>query len=79
MDVLFALPYGPLVIFAMRVIDVSIGTLRVIVLVRGHRSLAAAVGFFEVLVWIVAVAQALQHLESAYHVIGYAGGIVAGT
>jgi uncharacterized protein YebE (UPF0316 family) len=33
----------------------------------------------EVLIWIVAVGQALQHLDSVYHVIGYAGGFAAGT
>jgi len=79
MDVLFALPYGPLVIFAMRVVDVSLGTMRLIVMVRGRRGVAAAIGFLEVLIWIVAVAQALQHLDSLYHVIGYAGGFAAGT
>lgn len=79
MEVLFALPYGPFVIFAMRVVDVSLGTMRLIVMVRGRRGVAAAIGFLEVLIWIVAVAQALQHLDSLYHVIGYAGRFAAGT
>jgi len=79
MDALFALPYGPVVIFAMRIVDVSMGTVRVIVMVRGQRALAAAIGFFEVLVWIVAVGSALQYLNSPYHVVGYAGGFAAGT
>lgn len=79
MDALFALPYGPLVIFAMRIVDVSLGTVRSIVMVRGQRGLAAAIGFFEVLVWIVAVGSALSYLQSPYHVIGYAGGFAAGT
>jgi uncharacterized protein YebE (UPF0316 family) len=79
MDALFALPYGPFVIFALRVVDVSLGTVRLIVMVRGRRALAAAIGFVEVLVWIVAVGSALQHLGSPYHVVGYAGGFAAGT
>jgi uncharacterized protein YebE (UPF0316 family) len=79
MDALFALPYGPFVIFAMRIVDVSLGTVRMIVMVRGQRALAAAIGFIEVLVWIVAVGNALQHLTSPYHIIGYAGGFAAGT
>jgi uncharacterized protein YebE (UPF0316 family) len=45
MDALFALPYGPFVIFAMRVVDVSMGTMRLIVMVRGRRGLAATIGF----------------------------------
>jgi uncharacterized protein YebE (UPF0316 family) len=79
MDALFALPFGPLLIFAMRVADVSLGTVRLITLVRGNRLLAAAIGFVEVLIWIVAVGSVLQHLTSPYHIVGYAGGFAAGT
>lgn len=75
----FAVPYGPLLIFAMRVVDVSMGSVRVILMVRGWRKVAAAVGFVEVLVWIVAVGNALQHLTSPYHLVGYAGGFATGT
>jgi uncharacterized protein YebE (UPF0316 family) len=75
---LFALPYGPLVIFALRIVDVSLGTVRMIVMVRGYRAAAVLTGFLEVLVWIVAIGSALEHLGSAYHVIGYAAGFAAG-
>jgi uncharacterized protein YebE (UPF0316 family) len=78
MDALFALPYGSLFIFALRVVDVSMGTFRIMVTVRGHRGMSAAIGFVEVLIWIVAVGQALQHLDSIYHVVGYAAGFAAG-
>ena len=79
MDALFALPYGPVLIFAMRIIDVALGAVRTIVMVRGQRGRAAAVGFLEVLIWVLAVGQALQHVGSAYHVVGYAGGFAVGT
>lgn len=79
MDALFALPYGPVVIFAMRVVDVSMGAVRLILMVRGWRKVAAGVGFVEVIIWIVAVGNALQHLTSVYHVVGYAGGFATGT
>lgn len=79
MDALFVLPLGPVIIFAMRVVDVSLGTVRMIVMVRGRRVLAALIGFVEVLIWIVAVGSALQHLGSPYHVVGYAAGFAAGT
>lgn len=78
MDALFALPFGPFVIFAMRIVDVSMGTVRLIVMVRGQRVTAALIGFVEVLMWIVAVGYALQHLDSAYHIIGYAAGFATG-
>ena len=79
MDALFALPYGPLVIFAMRVVDVSMGGVRILLMVRGWRKVAAAIGFAEVLVWIVAVGHAMQYLSSLYHLAGYAGGFAVGT
>ncbi len=79
MDALFALPYGPLLIFAMRVVDVSMGAVRILLMVRGWRTVAAVVGFVEVLIWIVAVGNAMQHLTSPYHLVGYAGGFALGT
>ena len=60
MEVLFAAPIGALLIFLLRIVDVSMALVRMIVAVRGHRGLAASIGFFEVLIWIVAVGQALQ-------------------
>jgi uncharacterized protein YebE (UPF0316 family) len=79
MDALFALPYGPFIIFAMRIVDVSFGTIRMLVVMRGRRMFAAIVGVMEVLVWIIAAGSALQHLDSPYHVLGYAAGFGAGT
>lgn len=78
MDALFALPYGPLLIFAMRTVDVSLSTLRMVVMLRGNRLLAAGIGFVEVTLWVLAAGQALQYLDSWYHVVGYAGGFAAG-
>ena len=78
MESLFALPYGPLLIFAMRIVDVSLGTLRTMIVVRGERGIAALIGFVEVLVWVLAAGSALQHLDSAFHLVAYAGGFAAG-
>ena len=79
MDVWFVLPYGPFLIFAMRVVDVSMGGVRILLMVRGWRKVAAAIGFVEVIVWILAVGNAMQHLTSVYHLVGYAGGFATGT
>lgn len=72
-------PAGPIVIFVLRVVDVSLGTMRFLMIARGHRAPAAAVGFVEILVWITAVGAAIQNLSSPLHVVGYAGGFSAGT
>ncbi|MGD8698046.1 MAG: DUF2179 domain-containing protein [Gemmatimonadales bacterium] len=75
---LFALPIGALLIFLLRVVDVSMATVRLIFAVRGRRGLATIIGFFEIIVWIFAVGQALQHFDSVLHLLGYAAGFAAG-
>jgi uncharacterized protein YebE (UPF0316 family) len=79
LDVLFASPYGALLIFAARIVDVSCDTMRVIFAIRGKRGIAAVLGFIQAFVWIYAVGSAVKHLDSIWHVLGYAGGYAAGT
>ncbi|HEX2718396.1 MAG TPA: DUF5698 domain-containing protein [Gemmatimonadaceae bacterium] len=77
---LFAHPlWGPILIMSARVVDVSLDTMRVLFMVRGRRLPAAALGFLQALVWIVAVGNAIKHLGSAAHVLGYATGFALGT
>ncbi len=70
----------PLLIFCARILDVSIGTVRIIVVMRGHRVAAALLGFAESIVWILAVSQVLIHIrESWITLIAYGAGFGAGT
>src|SRR5262245_7928083 len=78
-DALFASPIGALAIFGLRIVDVSCDTMRVIFAIRGKRGIAAMLGFVQALVWIFAVGNAVKHLDSILHVIGYAGGYALGT
>lgn len=78
-DSLFAGPWGPLLIFLLRIVDVSLATLRTLLTVRGMKVAAPVIAFFEVLVWIFAVGTAIRNLDSAWHMLGYAGGFAAGT
>ena len=78
-DALFASPWGALLIFGLRIVDVSCDTMRVIFAIRGKRGIAAMLGFIQAMVWIFAVANAVKHLDSILHVIGYAGGYATGT
>ena len=78
-EALFASPWGALAIFLLRIIDVSCDTMRVIFAIRGKRAIAAALGFVQALVWIFAVGNAVKHLDSILHVLGYAGGYAMGT
>jgi uncharacterized protein YebE (UPF0316 family) len=68
----------PVLILLARVADVTLGTLRIIFVSRGKRHLAPVLGFFEVLIWIVAIGQLVQHLHSSTSYLGYAAGFAAG-
>lgn len=79
MDAAFASPVGALLIFCLRIVDVSCDTMRVIFAIRGRRGIAAVLGFIQALIWIFAVGTAIKYLDSWMHVLGYAGGYAAGT
>lgn len=76
---LLAGPWGPLVIFLLRIVDVSMGTMRMLLVVRGTRVAASTIAFFEILIWVVAAGAAVNNLGSPLHLIGYAGGFAMGT
>ncbi len=78
MEALLLGPLGPILIFLMRIADVSLATVRMLLIMRNYRVLAPLIGFFEVLIWIFAAGVAIQHLESPLHLLGYAGGFAAG-
>lgn len=68
------------VVFFSRIIDVSLGTVRTIMTVRGNRKLAAGIGFVEVLLWFLIVREALSTDETSIFVaVSFAGGYAAGT
>ena len=75
---LFGGPWGPLLIFCLRIVDVSAATSRVLLAVRGDRFYVPIIGFFESMIWIFAVGAAIQSLNSPLHVLGYAGGFATG-
>jgi uncharacterized protein YebE (UPF0316 family) len=65
-------------IFSARVVDVSLGTVRVMMLVAGSRWLAGAIGFVEILIWVLAVGGVVAHLHDPLVVVAYAGGFATG-
>ncbi|GAE87820.1 hypothetical protein JCM21531_1220 [Acetivibrio straminisolvens JCM 21531] len=68
-----------MLIFFSRIIDVTIGTIRIIFVSRGKKYLAPVLGFFEVLVWIVAISQVMQNLNNFACYFAYAAGFATGT
>ena len=68
-----------LLIVAARICDVSMGTLRVAFIARGRKYLAAACGFFEVLIWITVVSRVLSGDKQLATYSAYAVGFTLGT
>ena len=68
----------PALIFFARVCDVTMGTMRIIFVSRGARILAPLLGFFEVLIWLVAIGKVMQNLDNALCYLAYAGGFATG-
>ncbi len=70
---------GMLLIFCLRILDVSMGTIRTIMVVRGLRKWAVLIGFVEVTIWVVAISQVISNLNNLWNVLAYSGGFAAGT
>jgi len=66
-------------IFFARICDVTLGTIRTFMSVKGKPIVAGIIGFFEVTVWFLVARNALSNNASAFIVIAYAGGYGAGT
>ncbi len=69
----------PLLIFFARILDVSIGTIRMIFVSKGLKKIAPILGFFEVFIWIVAIGEIMNGVSHWFYYIFYAGGFAAGT
>lgn len=69
----------PALIIVARVIDVSIGTLRIVMVSRGHKIVAPVLGFFEVLIWLLAIGQIMRNLSNFMCYIAYGTGFALGT
>lgn len=68
----------PLLIFLARISDQTIGTLRLIFLAKGQKMIAPFLGFFEVIIWLIAVSQIMKHLDNVLCYIAYGGGFAMG-
>lgn len=68
----------PLMIFFARIMDVSIGTVRIILVAKGYKKFAPLAGFFEVLIWIIAITRIVENLDNWICYIAYAAGFASG-
>lgn len=63
----------------MRVADQTLGTMRIVMLISGRRGMAGFLGFFESTLWLLAVAQVVNSIDSPLKVLAFAGGFSVGT
>ena len=65
-------------IFLLRVADMSLDTLRVLVVMRGRKSIAWVLGFFQALIFVLAISSVLANLDNPLNIVGYAAGFATG-
>ncbi len=69
----------PLLIFTARILDVSLGTLRIVFIAKGYKKLAPLLGFVEILIWIIAISKIIRHIDNWVYYLAYAGGFAMGS
>ena len=69
----------PILIFLSRIADQTIGSLRIIFMSKGFKYVAPVLGFFEVIIWLVAVTQIIKHVDNPISYIAYGLGFATGT
>ncbi|MEW5867986.1 MAG: DUF5698 domain-containing protein [Chloroflexota bacterium] len=66
------------IIFVLRVCDMSLDTMRVLVVMRGRKGAAWVLGFFQAAIFVMAISSVLKDLDNLLNVLGYAAGFATG-
>ncbi|MBD3389301.1 MAG: DUF2179 domain-containing protein [Candidatus Altiarchaeales archaeon] len=69
----------PGLIFLARIVDVSIGTVKLILISRGMKIVSAVLSFFEVMIWLMVITHIMQNLDNPLNYLAYAAGFATGT
>ncbi len=69
---------GAGLIFALRVSDMTLDTLRVLFVMRGRKEMAWVLGFFQAAIFVLAISSVLKNLDNPLNIIGYAAGFATG-
>ncbi|MEZ5104722.1 MAG: DUF2179 domain-containing protein [Draconibacterium sp.] len=68
----------PFLIFLARICDVSIGTIRIVMVAKGQKMWAPILGFFEILIWLLAISRIFENLDNWTCYLGYSLGYATG-
>lgn len=71
-------------IFISRILDVSLGVLRTMYVVKGNKILSSLIAFVEIMIWFYAAREALVNFDNSlvvalFYSLGYATGTYLGT
>jgi uncharacterized protein YebE (UPF0316 family) len=69
----------PLLVFAARIADVTLGTIRIIFTSRGQKKLAPLLGFVEVFIWVSVIAEVTSGAHNIVAYLAYGAGFATGT
>ena len=69
---------GYILIFLARVLDVSLGTIRTLMVVQGRKWQAALIGFFEVTIYVVVLGKVVSDLSNPLSLLSYSLGYATG-
>lgn len=69
---------GYLFIFFARVIDMSLSTIRMLMVVQGRKIQAAVIGFFEATIYIAALGKVMGSLNDPWKLLAYGLGFACG-
>jgi len=68
-----------IIIFVAKIIEVTIGVLRMVLITKGERKLATVIAFFEIVIWLLVVSTVLVDItEDPFKVLAYAAGFAFG-
>jgi len=70
---------GAGLIFSLRVIELSLDTIRVLMVMRGRKGPAWLLGFTQATIYVFAISYVLSGLDNPINMLGYAAGFATGT
>lgn len=70
--------FGYALIFLARVADVSLGTIRTLMVVQGRKWQASLIGFFEVTIYVVVLGKVVSDLSNPLNLLSYSLGYACG-
>ena len=68
----------PLIIFGLRTLDITVATLRMLLVIRGRKTLAWIFGLFQSASFVLGIAGVLSNLSNPLNLLAYAAGFATG-